>query len=490
MRTALAAWAGEAVSSEQVLSDVERYERSGLPSDARRVADDLRGLRWSEVAGAEHVSEQLDTHYRNANMRVTMSAALMNRVVPQRAPIESDVNDTVVNVPVYGTSVTATKLKVLLIPDPKRIRVGLQADGQVDSNTVAASGPATFYNQGRSTFVVHKLFLLGPSGLTVFPAVAGADASGNYLVSMETEYDNRPLFGNIARNIARTKHDEQTGIAQMEIEQKIATRASTQLDSEIGPRLNRMVNKFETNQLAMLDRLGLELVPVEMATTRERVVARMRLGSPEQLGAHTPRPRDPIDSWFSLEIEQSALNNYLERLDLDGRTFELAELFRWLNKKMNRKQPANLDDLPEGVRMKFADRDAVRLRASQDRIELTLSFAELTQDARRFTDFSVRTTFQPEIHERQAVFVRDSAISLDGKNLRARTRVPLLTIFSKVFARKREIQLLDDKLTQDLRLSDLAITQFEVADGWISLAYGTTRVAKKPGQTPSLLPTR
>ncbi len=407
----------------------------------------------------------------------------MNRLVPQRRPAESPVYDTVVNVPVYGNSVISTKLKVLLIPDPHRIRIGLEANGQVDSSTVATSGPATFYNQGRSTFVVQKLFLLGPYGLTVFPAAANADASGTYLVSMDTNFDGMPIFGGIARNIARSKHEEQSPQARMEVEYKLAERARSELDSEIGPRLSRFVDKVEQNQLALVSRLGLDLVPLEMATTKEIIVARARLGSPQQLGAHTPRPRVPADSWFSFEIEQSALNNLFERLDLDGRTFELTELFRWLAKKLNRTEPPNLDDLPEGVRVTFADRDAVRLRVADERVELTLAFAELAHEGRRFTNFSVRTTFQPEVRAREALLIRDSAISLDGKRIRIRDRVPLLTIFSKVFAHRSEIPLLDEKITQDLRLADLALRQFTLDDGWISLAYGLPHVAKRPART-------
>ena len=493
LRAALAGWAAEPVAPARLLADVERYERSGLPSDATSVANDLRGLKWSDAGGAARVSEQLDTHYRNANLRVTASVALMNRLVPQRRPTEAPVYDTVVDVPVYGNSLTSTRLKVLLVPDPQRIRIGLEVDGKVDSNTVATSGPATFYNQGRSTFVVQKLFVLGPYGLTVFPAKANADASGTYLVSMDTNFDGVPLFGGIVRNIARSKHDEQSGQARVEVEYKLSERARKELDGEIGPRLSRLVDKVENKQLALVNRLGLELVPLEMATTKETIVARARLGNPRQLGAHTPRPRVPAGSWFSFEIEQSALNNLFERLDLDGRTFELSELFRWLAKKLDRPQQANLDELPEGVRVTFAERDAVRVRVADERVELTLSFAELVHERRRFTNFSVRTTFQPEVRSRQAVLVRDSGISLDGRHLNTRAKVPLYTIFSKVFAHRDEVPLLDEKITQDLRLSDLALTQFTLDDGWISLAYGTSRVATqraRPASTSGSLPVR
>ena len=119
----------------------------------------------------------------------------MNRIVPQPDAIAAPVNDVVVNVPVHGCSTTFTKLTVIPVPDPKRIRIGLEANGVVSSNTTSTSGPATFHNEGQSAFLVRKLFVLGPQGLTVWPAVAEAENKYNYLISLETDFDSVPLVG-------------------------------------------------------------------------------------------------------------------------------------------------------------------------------------------------------------------------------------------------------------------------------------------------------
>ena len=195
LRTELHNWAAEPTVAEHLLADVEQFEKTLLPSDARRVSDDYRGLHWSTVPGAAHAAERLNAHYRNANIRIAMTGSLLNKLVPQPAQSEEAVYDTVVNVPVYGNSTVLTKPRVVLIPDPRRIRVGLEVDGVIDSSTVSSSGPATFRNQGRSTFLVRKLFVLGPYGLAVFPAVAEADNDYNYLVSLDTQYDGTPLLG-------------------------------------------------------------------------------------------------------------------------------------------------------------------------------------------------------------------------------------------------------------------------------------------------------
>jgi hypothetical protein len=192
---------------------------------------------------------------------------------------------------------------------------------------------------------------------------------------------------------------------------------------------------------------------------------------------------------MSLQVQQSAINNLLEQLKLDGRKFDLPELFALIAHKLDRPDLAKLDDLPENVHVTFADKDAVRVRCEADRMEVILSFAELTElnqgKLHRWRDFTVRTRYRPEAHGLDARFVRgsrgdedtskDGTIFLEGKSLKGKPLLGLRAIFSKVLARNRPINLLSEKITHDARIQDLQITQFTVEDGWIALAYGQHR---------------
>ena len=75
-------------------------------------------MSWSAPKEAEKISQQLETHYRNANVRIAVSRSLANCMLPQPKKIEAAVNDTVVNVPVYGRSTTFTKVSARFVPDP------------------------------------------------------------------------------------------------------------------------------------------------------------------------------------------------------------------------------------------------------------------------------------------------------------------------------------------------------------------------------------
>jgi hypothetical protein len=479
-------WAAEAVPAARVLADVEQYEYTNLASDAERLAQDWHGLANAAPSEAVAVGRSVDATYRNANMRLAVTRELLNRLVPQPKAIKGQVHDTVLDVPVHGCSTTFTKLSVRLVPDDRVIRLKIEGDGRVSSDTVATSGPASFRSQGQSSFQVQKPVVIGPQGMTVWPAEARAENDYSQLVAMETQFDGVPLFGSLVRSIARTRHDESQDDALAEVGQKVALRAREQFDAEVKPHLASAAEKIQTRQAAAIERLGLEVVPLAMSSTEERMVARVRLGAPGQLGGHTPRPQAPSNSWFSLQIHQSALNNVFEKLDLDGRSFTLAELFAWIGDKLDRSEWASREELPEGVRMKFATKDAVRVRAESGRLMVTFSFAELAQGGKRWRDFAVRTYYKPEADGLDARFTRDpnDTIHLEGKSVKG-IQVALRTIFSKVLSRNRDLHLVGETFVKDERLQDLEVSQYVVEDGWIGLAYGPKRpmgnVARKPG---------
>jgi hypothetical protein len=479
----LTIWAAAPVNTKELLTDLEQFEYSGLASDGEVVGGDYRNLTWLSGEAAKKLSGHLDTHYRNANLRVAVSGELANRVVPQPGRINAPVRDTVVNVPVRGQSSTFTRLSLVLVPDAKRLRFGLEAHGVVDANTVSSAGPATLRNRGQSTFLVRKLFVFGPRGLHVWPAIAEAENNYNYLVSLETDYDGVPFVGAMVRNIARSQYDEKSGQARRQTEQKVAVRALHQLDSEIQTRLSEAEKKMADTQGATLKRMGLELVPISLATTEERVVARARLSSPEQVGAHTPRPRAPSDSWFSLQVHESALNNGLAQLGLEGRTFKLPELFAWLAQRLGQPELANQEDLPENVRVTFADRDAIHLKCANNRVEVTLSLKELTHEKSHWRNFKVHAFYDLQTDGLSPRFSREEKINLDGATVRG-VEFKLRAIFSKVLSKNRDMRLLADSVTSDPRFKDLQMTQFTVDEGWIALAYSPRRVSSNVARKP------
>ena len=131
--------------------------------------------------------------------------------------------------------------------------------------------------------------------------------------------------------------------------------------------------------LGPMDSLLLDPMMIAAETTDKRFSMRIRLAGPDQLGGHTPRPQAPADSLASVQIHESMLNNVLERLELDGQTFDLAGLGRRLAERIHRFQPKPVDPDQEDVKITFAAKDAVHVRCNDGRLEITLAIARLSK---------------------------------------------------------------------------------------------------------------
>ena len=121
-------WAADPLTSADVLRDIEQYEQTRLPSDARRLGGDLRSLAQSSDPQRLELARGVETHYRNANVRVSLTEDLLNRLIPAQKTEIAPVSDTLMGVPVRGQSMTSTDVALRLIPDPNRVRHGTGSD--------------------------------------------------------------------------------------------------------------------------------------------------------------------------------------------------------------------------------------------------------------------------------------------------------------------------------------------------------------------------
>jgi hypothetical protein len=68
----------------------------------------------------------------------------------------------------------------------------------------------------------------------------------------------------------------------------------------------------------------------------------------------------------------------------------------------------------------------------------------------------------------------DSFIYIDGIR-RSGHRMLVAGIFEKLFSSDRPISVFPENLTSDRRLSDVYVSQFDIADGWVAIALAPRR---------------
>ena len=461
----------EPVDSNHLLQHLETYERTGLPSDGRVLARDCQFLSVGSGAAQRELGECFEVHYRNANLRLAVSAELLNRMLPKREPEYAPVVDTIQNVPVRGQSLSASDISVRMIPDPSHIRLALEVNGEVASLTRSTAGPATFYTDSESSYFARKPLEISLRGIQMWPTEVAVD-NRSQLRQIATDFDRLPIFGQVARNVARTKHDEQMPAAEAEVREKIAAKARERVDQEATAEVSVAAKRLHEELLGPMDSLLLDPMLVSAETTDMRFSARIRLAGPDQLGGHTPRPQAPSDSLASVQIHESLLNNVLARLELDGQTFDLASLGRRLSERLHRFQPKPVDPDQEDVKITFAAKDAVHVRCNDGRLEITLAIARLSKGSRHFKDFQVRAFYKPVVEGRSIDLSRDGIVQLIGPRMNAGTQIVLRGVFLKLFSQKEAIHVTPESFVKNPKLDGVVVTQFVIDDGWIGAAIG------------------
>jgi hypothetical protein len=469
------------IDLEAILRHVEQYEQTRSSTDARRVAADCEALLLSNAESHHQLARRLEMHYRNANLRLAVSERLLNRMVPQPGPETAPVHDTIQGVPVVGQSWVTSDVALRMLPDPSRVRLALEVNGEVASFTSSNAGPATFYNRGTIVYVARKPLEIDMDGIRLEPSQVNVYGNSR-LQNLETEFDGVPLVGPLVNRIAIQQHEQAKPAAEREIRWKIAQRAKKKIDQQAVQQFNAATTKLQDRVFTPLEAMRLEPKLIAAETTDERIAMRVRLAGDDQLGSHTARPQAPADSLASLQVHESVFNNAIARLELDGQTFSLPELQRHIAARLQRFDVVESDPDNEDVMITFAAQDAVNVQLQDGQLVVTLTIARLSKSPRMWRDFQVRAFYKPQVNGRSAELVRDGIIHLIGQRLNTSAQIALRSVFSKTFSRGSTWTLTPEAIVDYPQLQDLSITQFTIDDGWMGVALGPKRTALlRPG---------
>ena len=333
-------------------------------------------------------------------------------------------------------------------------------------------GQSSFQNEGAFRYRVRKLMILNQRGLFARRAEASAN-SNNYVVGIESEFDGVPFLGPIVRSIAMNQQEEQAGPAAAEINSKLEHIASSRLDQEVQTHVSETKQRVVKNIIDPLKKMRLNPTPIDLRTTQERAIVRYRVAGRDQLAANTPRPLAMSNSWASMQLHQSALNNFVQKLGLDGRKEELRTMVKSIAEQLDREIDVP-KDVPENVVLQFAKSDAVSVHCDNGIIRIVLRIASL-DDGRgnAWRNFTVGVNYVAEVDGLSIRMVRnpdpDDYIAIGGVR-RLGHRVAITTIFSALFAPSRSMEVMPSQIKDDERLQDMIVSQFEVTGGWIGIA--------------------
>jgi hypothetical protein len=480
----LHAWASGPVSLDSLAALLEDYELTGSLGDAEAISEQRMRMKWADDARLERLAAELNRNYRNANVRMALSADMFNRMIPPQAPTVTTVNDRIAGAQVRGRSRTETHVRVRLMPDERVWRMGLEVEGVVNSRTYSDVGPARVRNASRMEYEARKLIMINRFGLQLSPAESRTDGR-NRLTGVESRFELVPILGAVVEEVVREQHREHQASAIAQVKAKVNRQARQRMDREADAKLHELEARFAQNLLQPLERFAIVAEPVDMSTTDERAVMRLRLAGEHHLGAHTPRPSAPSDSLASLQLHHSALNNAARGLELDGRRLTVAELHELLGSKFTNRTEAPPADLPQRAIVEFAAHDAVRVACHEDCVELTLNIVELRKGRDSIRNVIVHAFFRPVVDGLEVKLVRDGSLQFEGAHLRSGTRLVLHSVFGKLLRRDQEIPVITPTFRDDPRFAGLMVTQLVIDDGWIALSLGPASPERTAWRTRS-----
>ena len=466
-----------------MLKLIEYHEKTPSGYSAAKINELYQSLLWSTNESSQQLAALLDSHYRNANFRVSISDDFLNRMIPQQPETMLPIHETVMGARVRGNGRINNRLRIRLLPDNRRVNLRLEADGVVRSLTRAERSGFTVDNQGQTHYQAVKNLAIGRNGVQSDVARAYSQTKSKVL-RMRSDYDPIPLVGWMARRIARDKIATSTPAVEYLADQKIQHSAKQEIETQVHQKLESLNHYLANNLMQPLTAMEMEPAPLEMRTTHDRIIMRYRLAGRDQMAAHTSRPRALAGSLMSLQLHESMLNNLLERIDLKGNEFTAQELVEHLHNVFGSDQIGS-NEIDAEAKFVFAPYDPLRIRFVDNKVELSLNLKKFRiGKGKTWKNLRVKATYLPTATGmRLALSQEEAGISLKGSNLKLRDQIAVRTVFTALFENRYELNILPKNLGEKFHANNLMISQLAITDGWIGISLNEQTPVALPYQT-------
>ena len=480
----LRAAASDRIDLGQFLVDLESHHSNPTSGSHKRINEYFQNYYWSRNKLVQELANRLDTHYRNSNLRIEFSQQLINMMIPQEpTSFNEPVKDRILGASVLGHSRITNRIGVKLIPDPNHLSFRLHNDGRVLSKTHAHAKGFTFSNLGNGLVNATKDIAIGNRGISATPTSVRAN-SQTRLTDIQGQMDGIPVIGNLARRMAQQQQQAQGFQANKIVENKMRSQFQIRIDEEVEANVNKAKSWFLNSVLSPLHAMELEPTVVQLATTEEAAIVRYRLAGLDQNAADQPRPQSQPDSLASFQMHSSAVNNIINRVQINDREFTPGEFMQHLNLLLNRNDltlPPEQDK--QDVRFKFWVRDGIQLDFVDGKVQITLRICKLSVGKQgrwknllvtaRYSPTAIGKTIDLEFDEEYGLRVKCSKFKL-GDQLAVRT------IFSTLFKPDFQFDILPPEVANHPAGSNLAISQMVLSDGWLGVSFGETALRRQP----------
>ena len=475
LMTELQPWTRAPVDYASLLSQIERQESDAVDLATIDIAGAAQTLRFSDSQPAAMVANQINTYYRNANIRTALSQEMLQRLIPSVAPVTVPVRTNILGSRVKGISHINSELDLELHPKPQSWAFTLQTIGNVRTHSTGRRGQTAVRTRGDANFAAATPIEITANGISV--GDSQINVRGNTrLRDVNSQYDNWPLLGSLAKSIIAAKYNERSRLTSRIANRRMTKQIGDGIDERLDAKVAKATNRLNEVVMGPLNTLRLQPQIIDMQTTDQRLIARYRLAGDWQIGASTPRPRAPSDSLLSVQINQSAINNTLEQVVPLGEPTTIQSAFDNTMKVFGRENVELPEDIPRDVLIQFTKTRPITVEMKDGKLWITMRIVELSRaKGAALRRFIVRAGYTAQIDGLRASLVRDGHLNISGPGMSMRQRLPIRAIFNKVFSPNHPIPVTSSSFVSAESLADAEISQIEIRDGWFALAVSKSR---------------
>ena len=482
--------ASQNVNQSSIANRLELYESEASSRSGYLLNDVLQDLSWSDDPAYHHAAQVIDSHYRNANFRLTISSAFMNRLLPELPTIAEPVSETVQGALISGRSQVSNEVNVALVPDDQRLSFQLQTRGHVQADTVARTKTFRIMNQGQAHFQVYKQITVDRNGIDTSQPAYATSTSNQMLVGIQSKLDNVPLFGSIARKAAARRVNEQSNENNKTFRRKVTQSAEVRVEEEIAKQVQIVSHAATEKLLKPLVALDLEPTPMQLSTTESEIVIRYRLAGGDQMAANTARPKINNQSMLGMQLHQSLINNAIARLGLNGETFTGQELAEHMQRVLGVSTKAQVDGEQKEAVFKFAKFDPIRLNFESNRIEIIVNLDSLKigKSNKSIRRLSITASYAIEADGMNVRLIQDETgtrVTSRGRSLRLGDRAVISTVMKMLFEPTYSVNALPKQFRNRPQAQSLAIARLVVHDGWLGVEMDDAAMLADFTQAPA-----
>ena len=264
-----------------------------------------------QLGHSPHLVQRVSARFDRPNVSAQVSSAALQQMAQRPVSETTPVRDVILGAQVRGTANSSGQLSLRTLPAADHIAVELQLTGNIQSRTFSYKKPVRVGGLGSTDFLATKQLQISDERFVVMPAAASARTKTRIRSIKKTGGKfGRRLVEKIARKKVAESKPKAERIAARHAEKKIAAK----FDNQVVEALYTARQNYDSKLHPPLERLGMFPEDLLMSSTSAGIHIATKLASYKQISTDRMPPGAYTNNDFTLQVHESALNNFLPHL--------------------------------------------------------------------------------------------------------------------------------------------------------------------------------